>query len=57
MHDGQLRTFGGRVLGVTAIGETLQETLNRAYEAVRCIKFKGKQFRQDIGAKAIAMGF
>lgn len=57
MHDGQLRTSGGRVLGVTAIGETLQKALDRAYEAVRCIKFKGMQYRKDIGAKAIAMGF
>lgn len=57
MYSDQLRTSGGRVLGVTAIGKTLQEALDQAYEAVRCIKFKGRQFRKDIGAKAIAMGF
>lgn len=58
MYDsGQLRTSGGRVLGVTATGDTLQEALDRAYKAVYYIKFKGKQFRKDIGAKAIAMGF
>lgn len=57
IYSDQLRTSGGRVLGVTAIGKTLQEALDQAYEAVRCIKFKGKQFRKDIGAKAIAMGF
>ena len=56
-HSDQLRTSGGRVLGVTAIGESLQETLDRAYEAIRYIKFKGMQYRKDIGAKAIAMGF
>ncbi len=56
-NSDQLRTFGGRVLGVTATGNTLQEALDRAYKAVYCIKFKGKQFRKDIGAKAIAMGF
>jgi len=56
-HSDQLRTSGGRVLGVTAIGESLQETLDRAYEAIRYIKFKGMQYRKDIGAKAIATGF
>ncbi len=57
MYDKQLRTSSGRVLGVTATGETLQEALNRAYEAIRYIKFKSMQYRKDIGAKAIAMGF
>ena len=57
MYSDQLRTSGGRVLGVTATGDTLQQALDRAYKAVRCIKFKGMQFRKDIGAKAIAMGF
>jgi len=57
MHSDQLRTSGGRVLGVTAVGKTLQEALDRAYEAVHHIKFKGMQYRKDIGAKAIAMGF
>jgi len=57
MYSDQLRTSGGRVLGVTATGDTLQEALDRAYKAVYCIKFKVKQFRKDIGAKAIAMGF
>jgi len=57
MYSGQLLTSGGRVLGVTATGDTLQEALDRAYKAVYCIKFKGKQFRKDIGAKAITMGF
>jgi len=57
MCSDQLRTSGGRVLGVTAVGKTLQEALDRAYEAVRQIKFNGMQYRKDIGAKAIAMGF
>ena len=57
MYNDQLRTSGGRVLGVTATGDTLQQALDRAYKAVRCIRFKGMQFRKDIGAKAIAMGF
>ncbi|MBU2219901.1 phosphoribosylamine--glycine ligase, partial [Patescibacteria group bacterium] len=53
MYSNQLRTSGGRVLGVTAVGETLQETLNRAYEAIRFIKFKGMQYRKDIGTKTL----
>ncbi len=57
MYNDQLRTSGGRVLGVTAVGDTLQEALNRAYGAARRIKFKGMHYRKDIGAKAIAMGF
>ena len=42
-------TNGGRVLAVTASGDTVQEARNRAYEAVGVIKFDGMQFRTDIG--------
>ena len=52
--DGGLKTSGGRVLGVTAVGATLRDALDRAYEAVRLIHFKGMQYRCDIGAKALA---
>lgn len=51
----QLRTSGGRVLGVSAVASTLQEALVRAYEAVQCISFEGMHYRHDIGAKASAM--
>jgi phosphoribosylamine---glycine ligase len=47
-------TSGGRVVGVTAIGETYQDAVRRVYNAVSCIKFEGMQFRKDIGAKALA---
>jgi len=47
----ELRTSGGRVLGVTATCNTLHEALDRAYEAVHCIKFEGMQYLEDIGAK------
>jgi len=57
MYSDRLLTSGGRVLGVTAIGNTLQEALDRAYEAARQIKFRGRHYRKDIGAKAIALGF
>jgi phosphoribosylamine--glycine ligase len=46
-------TSGGRVLGVTAIGETIVEAQQKAYAAVEQIHFEGMQFRTDIGQKAI----
>lgn len=51
--DGELVTNGGRVIGVSAIGKTLEETLARAYEAADRIKFKNKHMRLDIGAKSL----
>lgn len=53
MENGQLVTAGGRVLGVSAIGGTLQQALDRAYAAVEKIHFEGMHFRRDIGAKAL----
>lgn len=46
---GHFITAGGRVLGVTAIGENLAEALDRAYLAVNDISWNGMQFRRDIG--------
>lgn len=43
------QTSGGRVLGVTAIGESLAAALESAYSAVREISWEGMQFRRDIG--------
>jgi phosphoribosylamine---glycine ligase len=48
-----VRTDGGRVLGVTALGETLEEARQRAYEAVNLIRFADMHYRTDIGAKAL----
>ncbi len=48
-----LNTAGGRVLGVTAVGEILKEALDRAYAAADKIQFEGKYLRHDIGAKAL----
>lgn len=42
-------TAGGRVLGVTAIGNDLEEALSRSYEAVEKISFDGCHYRKDIG--------
>lgn len=49
-------TAGGRVLGVSAVGHTLREALDCAYEAVGRIRFEGMYYRRDIGAKALAEG-
>ncbi len=52
--DGTLVTNGGRVLGVTALGEDLSAALDRAYEGVAAIDFEGKTYRSDIGEKGLA---
>lgn len=46
-------TNGGRVLGVTALGETVREAIARAYEGVAAITWPGVQYRTDIGNKAL----
>ncbi len=52
--DGEsLVTAGGRVLGVTARGRTLESAIECAYNAVEMIHFEGAHFRTDIGAKAL----
>jgi phosphoribosylamine--glycine ligase len=50
----QIVTNGGRVLGVTAIGDTIREAIDRAYVAVSAIQWPGCYFRRDIGHKALA---
>jgi phosphoribosylamine--glycine ligase len=47
-----LVTSGGRVLGVTAAGDTLDAALALAYGAAELIHFGGKHYRKDIGARA-----
>ncbi len=51
---GQLRTSGGRVLGFTAAGDSLQEALARAYQAIGKVHFEGMYFRKDIGYRAMS---
>ena len=53
LQGDQLVTNGGRVLAVTALGETLLEARDRAYAAVDAIEFEGKTFRRDIGEAAL----
>lgn len=52
--DGEvLRTSGGRVLCVTALGDSVRKAQARAYEVVHGIQFDGRQYRTDIGHRAI----
>jgi phosphoribosylamine--glycine ligase len=51
--NGDIITAGGRVLGVTALGEEIADAKARAYEAVDKIKFEGAYYRRDIADKAI----
>ena len=53
LQDGQLRVAGGRVLAVTALGDSLRMAQGRAYAGVRQIRYEGMQFRQDIGWRAL----
>jgi len=53
LADGQVLTAGGRVLGVTAAAPTLEEALNRAYQAIAMIHFDGIYYRRDIGHRAL----
>jgi len=50
---GRLTTAGGRVFSVTALGENLRESIERAYLAVEKIGFDGAYYRTDIGVKAL----
>jgi len=50
---GQILTAGGRVLGVTAAGDSLKEALARAYQAMAEIHFEGMYYRRDIGHRAL----
>lgn len=50
-RDGRLVTAGGRVLGVTAVGDDVPRAIEAAYEAVARIRFEGMHFRRDIGRR------
>lgn len=53
LKDEQVLTSGGRVLCVTALGETVKFAQSSAYDMVKKIHFEGAQYRQDIGYRAI----
>ena len=49
-------TNGGRVLGVTGVGNSIREAIDKAYGAVRKIHFDGVYYRKDIGFRALNRG-
>ena len=51
--EGKVLTSGGRVLGVTALGDNIKFAIDKAYRAVSLINFKGMHYRKDIGKKAL----
>jgi phosphoribosylamine--glycine ligase len=51
--NGKVVTNGGRVLGVTATGETISVAIEKAYQAVSTITFDGAYYRKDIGHRAL----
>jgi phosphoribosylamine--glycine ligase len=52
LMDGSIVTSGGRVLCVTALGDSIKAAQRRAYEVVKGIRFDGMQYRRDIGHRA-----
>ena len=53
LENNILKTAGGRVLGVTAIGDSLENALSSAYKKVEKVKFDNAFYRKDIGKKAL----
>ena len=56
VKDGKLTTSGGRVLGVTAVADTLKEAVAGAYALADRISFENRYMRRDIGGRALAAG-
>ena len=54
IKDGQLVTNGGRVVGCTAVADTLTEAIRDAYDIAAQVRFENKFCRRDIGARALA---
>lgn len=53
LEDGQLKTSGGRVLGVTSVADTLEEAIQLSYRNVEKITFEKAYYRKDIGRRAL----
>ncbi len=53
LEDGELKSAGGRVLGVTAAADTLEKAVDSAYEKVKKVHFENAYYRHDIGARAL----
>jgi len=54
LEGSEVKTSGGRVLGVTALGKTVAEAQSAAYKIVESITFEDMMFRSDIGYRAVA---
>lgn len=54
--DGQLVTSGGRVMGVTAVADSLKDAIREAYAMAETIQFDNRYYRHDIGARALEAG-
>ncbi len=54
LENGKLLTSGGRVLGVTAVADTLKNAIDSSYKMVERVSFGNAFYRHDIGAKALA---
>jgi phosphoribosylamine--glycine ligase len=52
--NGEVKTAGGRVLGVTALGSTIEQARERAYDAVSRIHFENCHYRRDVALSAVA---
>ena len=57
IEGGSILTSGGRVLGVTALGDGVSDAQRKAYDAVGKINFKGMRYRTDIGNRAVKKRF
>jgi phosphoribosylamine---glycine ligase len=55
-REARIVSDGGRVLNVTALGDTLEDARTRAYEAARTIKFPGAWYRRDIAGRSPRVG-
>ena len=53
LENGELVTNGGRVLGVTAVADTLPQAIEEAYRLAETVSFDNKYYRHDIGARAL----
>jgi phosphoribosylamine--glycine ligase len=56
LKSGEIRTDGGRVLGVTAIAPSFEQALEKVYQAINLIHFQGIYYRRDIGGKLRSSG-
>jgi phosphoribosylamine---glycine ligase len=57
LQNGNFLTSGGRVLGITALGKNLKSAVEKAYQAVEKIHFKGMHYRKDIAKKGMRARF